>query len=415
MKRSTAMRKTLTELAMRTAAQSGLEKVSLRNIARLAGCSTAAIFQNFEGKAELLLAATELAAQRDIDLHNRLLAGVDGLITCHLAFSDFLSSYIELRVTLPQARFLSDVLIKLCSDDRYRAILQDWHHSRKAFWKDVLAGYDFAEPFGAIVAEYCLMEEIYGYSLHDQPRFQLLQRETGRALADACFHSGAASGLSNRLIQMLQWRSYEKRREFSNDRPAMPDQMLDHAVEILKRDGIGALNQRNLAQRAGVSSSMIAYHFNDMKTFTNEAIWRALVTGIPGEFDPETIVKLPKTVPDWVEFLHATLLTPPSETQVGFYVRFSRMAAEAGILACSEPALVPLMSYLREIDGWGTYRLSRNIPLLADNTHHEHAAAFAVWIKAEALLHHSGLVDPAQGRDRIENAMTLIFPHKHLD
>jgi len=46
---------------------------------------------------------------------------------------------------------------------------------------------------------------------------------------------------------------------------------------------------------------MIAYHFNDMKTFTNEAIWRALVKGIPGEFDPDTS---PRTFPEWVEFLH---------------------------------------------------------------------------------------------------------------
>lgn len=414
MKRPPAMRKTLAELAMRTAAQSGLDTVSLRNIARQAGCSTAVIFQNFEGKAELLLAAAELAARQDAELHNRLLAGVEGLITGHLAFSDFLSSYIEMRVAVPQARFLSEVLIKLCGDDRYRAVLLRWHERRKEFWREVLGQYSFGERIGAIVAEYCLMEEIYAYSLHDQPRFQLLQRETVRALTDACFHDGAASGLTNRVIRMLQWKSYEERRQSSSNRAIMPEQMLGHAVEIIKRDGIGALNQRSLAQRANVSSSMIAYHFNDMKTFTNEAIWRALVKGIPGEFDPDSLVTLPRTIPEWVEFLHATLLTPPSETQVGFYVRFSRMTAEASLLACSEHTLVPLMAYLREIDGWGTYRLSRNIPVLARNMHHEHAAAFAVWIKAEALLHHSGLIDPAEGRDRIANAMASIFPHKQL-
>lgn len=414
MKRPAAMRKALAEIAMRTASISGLESISLRNIARQAECSTAVIFQNFDGKASLLLGAAELAEKREADHHRHLLEQMDGLVTCHLAFSDFLGTYIDSRVLSPEARFLSEVLIKQSGDLAFRSILTRWHAERVSFWQAVLAAFDFGERVGQLVSEYCLMEEIYAYTLNDNPRYQLLQKDSVRALTDACFHRGAASGTSNGINRQLGWRAFEARRRSEVSRAKMPAEMLEHAVEMITRDGMGSLNQRSLAQKAGVSPSMIAYHFNDMKSFTNEAVWQALVSELPGEFDPDMIVSLPKSLPEWVDFLYNTLLTAPADAHSGFYVSYSRMTGEAALLACNDRSLVPLMMYLREIDGWGTYRLSRNIPAIAEFSSHEHAAAFAVWIKAEALLHHSGLVDPAAGGERLQVAVSLIFPHTSL-
>ncbi|MEZ5687354.1 MAG: TetR family transcriptional regulator [Caenibius sp.] len=404
------MRKTLAEIAMKSVSTSGLESISLRKIAKQAECSTAVIFQNFDSKTGLLLAAAELAQKKEAEHHRHLLEKIDGLISCHLAFSDFLAAYIDLRVSRPEARFLSEVLIKLSGNEIFRPTLQRWHTDRGAFWQAVLGSFEFGDAVGPLISEYCLMEEIYAYSLNGNPRYQLFQKDTVRALTDACFHHGATSGASNEINRVLAWRAYETRRQLEVSRPKMPTEMLDHAVDMITHGGIGALNQRSLAQRAGVSPSMIAYHFNDMKSFTNEAIWQALVKDLPGEFDPDKIVKLPKTLPDWVDFLYNTLLTVPADANSGFYVSYSRMTGEAALLACADKSLEPLILYLREIDGWGTYRLSRNIASIARSSRHEHAAAFAVWVKAEALLHHSGLVNPACGRERVGTAMSLIFP-----
>ncbi|WP_374414866.1 TetR/AcrR family transcriptional regulator [Novosphingobium colocasiae] len=410
MKRSATIRTTLTRLAFENAAHSGLESVSVRGIAREAGCSTAAIFQNFEGKADLVVEAATLAARQDAEWHQILLAEVDGLIANHLGFSDFLSAYVDMREVQPQARVLSELLIRPGDDARCHALLRDCYQARIAFWEAILAPFGFAARFGAIVAEFVMMEEIYVYSLRNEPRYQLLMREAVRSLCGACFHQGAAAELTNEVNRQLQGNAYEARRRSEQGRSEMPGELLRHAVEIIRSEGIAALNQRTLARQASVSPSMIAYHFKDMKTFKNEAIWQALVEDLPSEFDPASMVSLPRTLPEWVEFLDATLVAPPGSSVGGFYVSYSRMTCETSLLARSDRSLVPLVTYLREIDGWGTYRLSRNIASLAGGVQREHAAAFAVWLKAEALLRQAGVVCAADGRERITHAMALIFP-----
>lgn len=411
MDRLNAMRRTLLTLAIDTAAQSGLDAVSLRHIAKQAGCSTAVIFQNFEGKADLLQAALDQAIKLDAGFHRSLLADVSGLITGHIAFADFLSAYVELRAVTRHARFLSEMLVTRNDSDSSQAALRQWHQDRTAFWHEVLAPFAFADRLAPIVAEYALMEEIYAYSMIGQPRFHLLMREAARALTDACFNDGKASGAISGINAEVGGQVRAARGKPDPQGPSMPEQMLGHAIQLIKEHGIGGLNQRMLARKAGVSSSMISYHFKDMKSFTNQAVWRALVEEIPSEFDPQGgAVQFPDSVGEWLNFLNSMLAVEPGKGSVGFYVSFSRMAGEASLLARSDKSLVPLMVYLREIDGWGTYRLSRNIPAMADRVQRQHAAAFAVWIKAEAILRYSGLVDPADGRSRLDEAIAIIFP-----
>jgi AcrR family transcriptional regulator len=187
--------------------------------------------------------------------------------------------------------------------------------------------------------------------------------------------------------------------------------LLDAAMQIINRVGVGGINQRAIARAVGVSPSMITYHFNDMKTFTTQAIWRALVQGIPVQLDPDhESEELPRDLPEWLGILDNLLQPGQSGRDAGFYVGFSRLTGEACLMARRNPALLPLIIYLRGLEGWGTYRVSRAIEPLARRIGRDHASAFGIWIKAEAMLRSSGLVDSTRGIDRLTTAARLIFP-----
>lgn len=411
MKKAVAQRETLLAETIEAVGQRGLAGVSLRHLAQATGLSTTAIFQNFCGKAELLAHAADLSRRRDQYFHDALAKDVVGAVSAPLAFADFLARYVDLRASSPDARFLSELLLggedaRDCAD-----ILAGWYQDRIDFWTAAVARFEAPTGFGSTLAQFVTMEEFYAYALQDDCAYGLLLSETCRAVCDAALNTGQAAMPQSHVSLTLDTQPLSLRTMDGTEDAPIKDNLLSEAVRIIARDGLEALNQRRLAREAGVSTSAVAYYFNDMKTFRQQAIWRALVVGIPRQLNPESsAVEQPRDLDAWLDMIDDLLSVDPETRDGGFYVSFARLTGQACLLSCQDPSLRPLVAYLRALEGWGTWRATRAIPVLADKIAREHAAAFAMWIKADAILRRTQLVGPETDRARIQTAADHILP-----
>jgi AcrR family transcriptional regulator len=374
-------------------AEVGLEQISLRTIAAQAGCTTAVIFQQYQGKAGLISASLERALARDMNAHEALFAQIDGLLASHSTLSDFMAGYVALRARQDVARFWSEMLFKSKQIAEGTPHLVRWHAMRVGFWRRVLAETPDGETLAAMIAGYTAMEEVYAYPLVDDPQYQLLMRETTRALTRAAFDPDVPEDRHTSVSAILDKAPLPS---ISQDTTAfvMREQLLGYAIQAIVEDGIGTVNQRSLAEKASVSSSMISYHFKDMKSFVNEAVWRALVHGIPRELDPShDAAEMPGSLDEWFAMLDAHIRPRAGDMPAGFYTGFARITGQACLLADTRSSLMPLVQHLRGLEGWGTYRVSRTIDPSDRTLTRDRAAAFGMWIKAEAVLREAGLSD----------------------
>jgi AcrR family transcriptional regulator len=413
MKKAVGQRQALLAMTIEAVALRGFGEFSLRHLASAAGLSTTAIFQNFSGKAELLEHALGLAIARDQVFHEDLLAQAAGFLTTHISFADFLARYIMMRPALAYARFASEIMIGLDDDIQCHGLLQQWHSHRMEFWTQVLAKLDARPGLARVVFQFVLMEEYYAYALHGECTYGMLLAETCRAISEEAFY-GEATGLAQSHVSLSLATQPLSIRDWDNSANSpMREQLLDEALRIIESSGLEALNQRHLARNAGVSASAIAYYFKDMKSFRTQAIWRALVNGIPSQLDPERSgVEQPRDISEWLKTLDAMLEPGTDDRPAGFYIGFVRLTGQACLLSRHDPSLVALVSYLRALEGWGTYHVSRNIAPLAELIRREHAAAFGMWIKSEALMRRVNLAMPGTGFERLEFAASQIFPER---
>lgn len=413
MKKVEQQRDALLAKTIDAAAERGLDDFSLRHLASLAGTSTTAIFQNFSGKAELLEHAMTLAIARDRQFHDALREESAPLVNSHIGFADFLACYVKLRPARVHARFASEIFLRLEDYPQCRALVADWHELRTAFWVDILARLDAPAGLAQIVSQFVLMEEFYAYALHEQCTYAMLLAETCRALCETALRKGDIGALRSDVSLTLDTQPLAMHETGDVPDSPVPEQLLDEALRIVEQSGLEALNQRRIAKNIGVSTSAIAYYFSDMKSFRNRVIWRALVRGIPSQLDPERpATEQPSTLSRWLEILDPMLQPGFDEKRPGFYFTFARLTGQACLMSLHDTSLVPLIAYLRALEGWGTYHVSRNIETLAGAIGREHATAFGVWVKAEALLRRLDPSPEATRLDRLEAAAELFLPSR---
>ena len=396
-------------------AERGLEKISLRVIASGAHCSTAIIFQHFQSKAGLIAKSLDRAFERDEAYHQALATGSKGIVGGHLTLSDFMAFYVEARSRQDLSRFWSEITFKTKQIPAVGPSLERWHRMRTGFWLEMLRDFSFAKKLSPIISAYIVLEEVYAYSLIDLAQYRLLLHETTRSITASAFGLDNSSIGQKSVSETLDVVPLHSAIGFSDNNP-MREQLLEHAVNSIVGQGIGAINQRKIAQKAAVSPSMIAYHFNDMETLLNEAIWHALVRGIPHELDPDREdAAMPTTMQEWFATLDRYVRPSSGSNPAGFYTAFARTTGQACLLAKWQPTLLPLLQYLRSLEGWGTLRVSQQINPEGEWINRESAAAFGLWIKAEAALREGGLVDPERDADDIADAAKIIFPQQPTD
>lgn len=365
-------------------AHQGLDKLSLRTIAARSGCSTAYIFQKFGNRDGLVLAALDRAIAIEQASHADLLEQLSPLPVGQTALGDFLCYYVETRAAADVPRFMLSWVANSVPA-HIAGLLGIWHTMRRDFWEAVSLRCGLQPDMPAILAAYALMEESYAVALQGSLRYDLLLKETIRALLGLNRSADASEEVS--IADTLNVVPPPLGPGTPDANGSIRDRLLFHAREEILQNGIGAVNQRSAARNAGASNSAIAYYFGSMDAFVDEAIWRAMLSDIPPELDPNrTIEGRRLSVQQWLTALSRHLQGPDDGQAAGFYCTYARLTVQTCLLAHSRPSLKPLVVFLRELDGWGTYRTSRNLEATFKPIGRDQASAFAIWIKGSAVI-----------------------------
>ena len=266
------LRDTLLTHAIAIAAERGVEGMSLRTVAAAVGYSTIVIFQNFGSKAGFVEAALTRALKEEQRFHNALAARLEGLQPGHEDFANLVASYVELRVTSKTARFWSQILYNARLITNCASMLRAWHALRIDFWQKRLTAAGRATDLAPFLAAYLAVEEVYAFALTEEAEYRLLLRATAKTITRATFAS--PGGDDDHIMNWLNTRPTQFHTEPAADPKSLSERLLTVAIADILQSGVKALNQRRVGSNAGVSGSMIVYHFGDMASFVNQAYGR---------------------------------------------------------------------------------------------------------------------------------------------
>ncbi|MGD9661170.1 MAG: TetR family transcriptional regulator [Porticoccaceae bacterium] len=404
------LRHSLIDQTIRAVAEHGVEGISLRAITANAGCSTAAVFQYFGNKAGLIDEAMKRALEDDIRVHNQFAETTAGLVLHHQRFADQLAFYIEQRSNSISARFWSEILFKSGQIPQASAHLRSWHAMRIDFWRSRLLQSNGNPNLAPILACYCTMEEAYAYALGGRLEYSLMLRETATAITANSFSNNGATQ-SSEISKWLDRSAQRFEVSTTSERNALSQGLLDLAAKHIINHGVDALTQRKITKLAGTSSAMIAYHFGNLDAFVNEAIWRALAIDIPNEVHPFIEGGRKQTsLPQWAGLL-TKFIVPARESQTGrngFFIGVARILGQTALLVKRRQELQPIVDHMRKFEGRGSYTASQTIWPPNLKISRATAAAFAVWIKGQAIVNEA-LADTGNHTECLLDAASLVF------
>lgn len=362
------------------AVRNGMEDVSLRAASAAVGKSTTVVFQHFGSKEGLLLASMEDALAQDARDHDALLAAMQGLPLSADLLADIVHHYIFTRVRSEAAQLWLEGCYKSREFEMLRPVLQRWDALRERFWQDLLADTPFAAR-ATLLAPLTTAEEAYASTLHDEPGYALMVRESARRLF-AVDRDHRPAGVRQSLEARIRPLVPADRDRIGSTM----SRLLDQAVRVLVKRGAAGLNLRRVAADAEVAPSQIVYHFGDFAAFRRQAIVEALRQGMPAALDPaRPAAEHAGGERRWSETLRDMARPSRAGTPAGFYVSYARILGQACLAAKRDASLRPLMLDLRAIEGAGIHRLSQSEWPEALHLEREAAAGFALWIKGRAV------------------------------
>ncbi|MCK9504615.1 MAG: TetR family transcriptional regulator [Porticoccaceae bacterium] len=406
-----SLRDILIDQTIHAVAEKGFEDISLRAVTSDAGCSTAAVFQYFGSKAGLIDAAMKKALQNDLDFHRSFAETTAGLVLSQRRFAHQLAFYIEQRSQLITARFWSEIMFKSGQTPKAGEHLRAWHAMRITFWQSRLHENNGNPGLAPILACYCTMEEAYAYALNGQLAYSLMLRETAEALTAQSF-AGDGDIQHSEISEWLDRSAHRFEVSATAERNALSQGLLDLAAKHIVHYGVDALTQRKITKLAGTSSAMIAYHFGNLDAFVNEAIWRALAVDIPNEVHPNLLGNCKQTsLSQWADLL-THFIVPARESdnhQNGFFIGVARIIGQAALLVKHRQKLHPIVDHMRKFEGRGSYNASQTIWPPDIKISRAAAAAFAVWVKGQAIVNEAFDDNSRNNKERLLDVASLIF------
>lgn len=377
----TALREMLLQTAARQIVESGIEALSLRTVTAAVGKSTTAIVHGFGDKAGFIEAVVARARARDHAFHEAMRSTLAGIPLTPPILADLVVNYVLSRAVEPDARIFLEALYKARQFPGTSAILTQWNAERAQFWRCLLEESRF-EHLAAILPDYLAGEEAYAAALAGEAEYRLLLHASARDVA------GVSSGEEDAGAPLGSW--IEGRAAFqsidSKPLPAAMEQALFAAVRSIEREGASGLNIKRLAEEEGVAHSQIIYHFGSFAAFRNQAIWRALMQGLPETIDSKR--PHPAAFPDGrsLDALDAMVTPGSGGANPGYYVGYGRILGQACLAAQVDTGLKPLILHLRAIEGRGIFRASVHDWPNSHRLSRSRATPFAIWIKGHAIL-----------------------------
>lgn len=380
------------------ALERGLHGCSLRAVATQAGRSTTSVFQHFGSREALLQATLEDAVARSAAWHEHYGAQLAGMPQDIACLSGTIAHYIVQASADPAIRFCQQVLFTPGHLPGSPLLLARWDQARRGFWDDALATTAYA-ALAPVIATYSVAEGGFATALADQPGYAVLLAETCTALLQgvAGLHDPQAGA-----TPATEWLLARTVTPPALDATA-PDAMqrlLDQAAGRILREGLAGLNLRSIAKGADLSPSLVNYHWGDFASFTRDAIWRALLHGLPRMLSQAGDTSL--SGDEWQVQLDAAI-----RPGGGFYVNYARILGQLGMEAARAPQYVPLLAWLRAIEGTGIHSASHTAWPSRLRLGRPVATAFALWIKGRAILNEA-IVQGGSAPDRPQAVAALL-------
>jgi AcrR family transcriptional regulator len=396
----------------------GIDGFSLRDLSNAAGKSTFSIVRRFGSKAGLVEAAVAHACQDDLAFHRDFFAGLAALPRPSLQHSiDVVLFYLRQRRSMPEiSRVLQEGLLAANSSAPLRHHLRVWHAMRQQHWRDWLFRTNLTNEVSALWVEFLAMEEFYFEALHAHLAYDLLLREDLHALL------GGTTALSgDEAVTHWTGATVPAPSAFgdsvTSEKSRVKKQLLDEAANQIAESGPASVTNGRLTTLAKVSTSMIAYHFGSVGRYLQAALLHALTREVsqqaflrswagassPTASAAQDVTRRPKKLIDWARLIVPSVRgnrsPAASDETAGFYVRYARTIGHTCLHTAAQPALAPILLWLRIQEGAGTYG-SRDTAWPAEcRMRRVTATNFAIWIKGYSLLDHAIGEDAMQSTD----------------
>ncbi len=396
--------------AMALVGEAGLRGLTLRDLAQAVGKSTTVIVNLFGAKAGVVEAMARAAYDLDEAYHRDFAAEAGGVAFGRDALFALISRYLRDRA-LPSATFArvrQEMLATSTSYDFLAPLLARWEAMRRETWTRLLTHTPGLQAYGDALATYLVVEEFYAVALTERAEYQMVAAEGLGGLIDRMFGrpddpAPATDGYVDRfVIPTAPGDTLEP--------GAMKLKLLEAAADQILADGVSAVTNRSVSGAVGTSTSTIAYHWADMRTFVTDAIWHAVFRGMPRYLDhrrPSGDAR-----PDDARWTTLMLLTlqPDGPNGRGFYVNYARLIAGICLEARRDPGFRELAMMLRGPEGGGTYVNREDLwPAHFDLTRRA-ATRFALWIKGEALV--AAALGRAPSPERLTQAAALLVSER---
>lgn len=384
--RRAAEARQIVDAAIIHAASSGLQSLTMRELAQTVEKSTTVIVNLFGTKAGLIQAMGEAALAQDREFHDRFFRSVRGMPLDRDAFLTLVRHYVR-SLASDGAGFARIREALLLDGDRTRersGLMRRWDLMRQTAWQDYLAPDPRLALFCDAILAWCTIEQFYAGALQDRSDYEIIAAEGLAGLIDRALDRPEATAAAtfwhreNLVLPQAPAAGLEP--------DSMRLRLLDIAADQILAGGVGAITNRSVSLVAGTSTSTIAYHWPDMRRFVLDAIWHSVFRDMPRylagqrpEGDPNGA-----TLDRWAQMMAPTVAIHPEPE--GFYVRYSRLIASVCVEARRDPSLRDLAMLLRGPEGGGTFYNSAGVWPPGFDLTRLAATRFALWIKGHALM-----------------------------
>lgn len=375
-------RQRIVEETVALVAAAGIRGATLRDVAARCGASVASIAYLFGNKDGLIAECFAQVAERDRARLAALADEAEAMAIEPALAGPFLWTLCEEAGGDRRADML--VLIELwlsaAANPRFAGICHGWLHARR----DAFRG--FARLFGAdplafdLLGLHLLSESSFAVSCHGSAAWRLLARAgfiEAVARVAGLGNAEAAPGLAALAARFFA--------DPETGRPREPEgkggrgaesraRIVDAAASIIEEDGLAAVTNRAVAERAGVSLALTTYHFKSVTELAFAGILRVFEKVNAG------FVRNADRPPE----ASAMLRRIRSRSQPSGVERLrSRGMAEISLAAARSSALEPLGIAMRRQRGTITHAsLGRGA---RDGVTRTRAASHALWSSAAFL------------------------------
>ncbi|MDG2531746.1 TetR family transcriptional regulator [Caulobacter endophyticus] len=365
-------------------AEVGLRGLTLRDLAQALGKSTTVIVNLFGSRAGLTAALAAAALEQDRDFHHRFFADLGELEPSRDALLAVLGRYLRRRA-LPCATFVRiwEELV-VGGEPETAPTLRAWEAMRLDAWKSFLSRDPKLAPMAEVVTTYLVIEQFYAGALADRADYEAIAAEGLGGLVDRAF--GLEDAPATTTEAYVARMTIPEAPAGDGPNGAIRLKLLDVAADQILAGGLPAMTNRSVCQAAGVSTSTIAYHWNDMRRFQVDAIWRCVFRDMPQQLDyRRPAPSASPTLESWSALMATTARSGDSPGE-GFYVRYARLIAHICLEARRDPQLQALAMILRGPEGGGTYTGRAEVWPPRFDLSRRAATRFALWIKGRALI-----------------------------